>query len=198
MKPISGLKACWQESRLSDITLHIIEKGFEEQHTELPPHKKARLQDARVSERALSEREKAEHILPCSKTLLAGQSEYFRTQLLSDLGDGGSNELSLVVEEGEADAALAVIKAMYMGIGDGVSTAELVTMWKIADRLQAANTCAMCVEALCAKDLDWDTALMVSRHLRFTCVTCSAPPEQLMLDFHFLACVPWTCSGGCS
>jgi ribosomal protein S25 len=145
--PIPGFKACWQERRLSDITVLIIEKGFREQDPEVQLNKKAKKEEAR-----LGKREVAKHIIPCSKTLLAGQAEYFRTQLLSDLDDGGTGDVSLVVEEGEADAALAVLKALYMGIADDLPTAELVTMWRIADRLQAANTAAMCVEALCAKE----------------------------------------------
>jgi hypothetical protein len=168
--PIPGLKACWQERRLSDVTLLIIEKICPEEDPEVQPNKKARRQETR-----LSEREGAKHIIPSSKTLLAGQAEYFRTQLLSDLDDGATSDMSLIVDEGEADAALAVIKAMYMGIADDVPTAELVAMWKIADRLQAPTTAAMCVEALCTKDLDWNTALLVSGHPSIGHMTCSTP-----------------------
>ena len=91
--------------------------------------------------------------------VVAAHSAYFKTRLLSDLEEG-AKELPLVVEVGEADAALAVIQTMYTGIPEGVTPAQLVTMWKIADRLQATSA-AMCVEALCAKELDWETATMV-------------------------------------
>jgi hypothetical protein len=151
--PLPGLKACWQEQRLTDVTVLIIEKGLREQDPEVQPNKKARPTD----------REEAKHSIPCSKVVLAAQSEYFRTRLLSEL-DADAKELSLVVEEGEAEAALAVIQAMYTGIADDVLPAKLVTMWKIADRLQA-TIAAMCVDALCSMELDWDTALVVSRLL---------------------------------
>jgi hypothetical protein len=152
-----GLKACWQEQKLSDITVLIIERGLRAQNSQVQPKKKAKKQKATLS----AEHAEAKHTIPCSKAVLAAQAEYFRARLLSDLDDG-AKEVSLVVEEGEADAALAVIQAMYTGIADDVHTAELVTMWKIADRLQASTTAALCMEALCAKDWDWDTALLVS------------------------------------
>jgi hypothetical protein len=152
-----GLKACWQEQRLSDVTVLIIERGLRAQNPEVQPQKRTRTQKARLS----AERQEAKHIVPCSKAVLAAQAEYFRTQLLSELDDV-AKDVSLVVEEGEADAALAVIQAMHIGIADDVPTAELVTMWKIADRLQAAAAATLCVEALCAKGLDWEAALLVS------------------------------------
>jgi hypothetical protein len=148
-----GLKACWQEQKLSDVTLLIIEEGLREEDPE-------EVQPNQQESRLTSGRDKAKHIVPCSKAVLAAQAEYFRTRLLSDLDDG-AEDVSIIVEEGEADAALAVIQSMYTGIADDVPTAELVTMWKIADRLQAASTAALCVEALCAKDWDWDAALLV-------------------------------------
>jgi hypothetical protein len=156
LHPLPGLKACWQEQKLTDITVLIIEKGLREQDPEVQPHKKARPN----SKAKPSERGEAKHSIPCSKAVLAAQAEYFMTRLLSELDDG-AKDVSLVVEEGEADAALAVIQAMYTGIADDVTAAQLVTMWKIADRLQA-NVAAMCVDELCSKGLDWDTALMVS------------------------------------
>jgi hypothetical protein len=167
MKPhpalTNGLKVCWQEPRLSDCKVLVIEKSLQAQNPEVQPKKKAKKQRARQS----AKHAEAKHTIPCSKAVLAAQAEYFRARLLSDLDDG-AEEVSLVVEEGEADAALAVIQAMYIGMADDVPLAELVTMWKIADRLQAATTAALCVEALCAtREWDWDAALhcTASRHL---------------------------------
>ena len=145
-----GLKACWQEPKLSDISVHIIESPTPLlRNNRVQPRKKARK----------SARQEAEHVIPCSKAVLASHSEYFRTRLLSEM-EAGATEFPLLVEDGEADAALAVIQTMYTGIPEDVTAAKLVTMWRIADRLQATSA-ALCVKALCGMDLDWDTSLMV-------------------------------------
>ena len=103
--------------------------------------------------------DEAKHVVLGCKMVLAASSEYFRARLLSDLEDG-AKEFSLVVEEGEADAALAVIQTMYTGIPEGLSASELVTMWKVADRLQATSA-AIYTKTLCEMELDLDTVMMV-------------------------------------
>jgi hypothetical protein len=149
--PLSDLESFWQNPKFNDVDVLVIEKGSREQDLELQASKRARC----------SEREEAKHIrVGCAKFILAARSAYFKTLLESDMYTG-DKELLLVVEEGEADAALAVIKAMY-GIADDVTAAQFVTMWKIADRLQA-DIADLCVKALRAKDMEWDTALSVSK-----------------------------------
>ena len=64
--------------------------------------------------------EEPKHRIPCSKVVLAAHSAYFKARLLSELEDG-AEEFSLVVDEGEADAALAVIQTMYTGIPEGIA-----------------------------------------------------------------------------
>ena len=147
----SGLKACWQEPKLSDITVRIIERPM--------PSLCKNSEEPGVKADATSGRHEVKYDIPCSKAVLAAHSEYFRGRLLSDL-EHGATEFPLFVEEGEADAGLAVVKIMYTGLLEDVTAAELVTMWKIADRLQATSA-ALCVKALCAMDLDWDTCMMV-------------------------------------
>jgi hypothetical protein len=176
-----GLKACWQKQKLSDISVLIFEKGSRRKD---PDEVQPKQQESR-----LSGREEAKHIVLCSKAVLAAQAEYFRTRLLSDLDDG-AGDVSIIVEEGEADAALAVIQSMYTGIADDVPTAELVTMWKIADMLQAASTAAMCVEALCAKGWDWDAALLVSREQEGSSHPHGACKMQRLRAYLYI-CIKW-------
>ena len=169
------LDSLWQDPKLNDITVRIIEKSAPlARDEEVQPSKKTRSDGC----------EEAKHVVPCSKVVLAGGSEYFKARLLSELEDG-SKDFPLVVEDGEADAALAVLQTMYTGISEGTTAAKLVTMWKNADRLQATSA-AMCIEALSTMDLDWDTAMMVRAMSKHSClpvpVCCSAV-------------LPWACPG---
>jgi hypothetical protein len=148
---VLGLEACWQQPKLSDITVRIIEQSGRLEH------------DAGAKlENETRDHQEAKHAVPCSKAVLAANSAYFSTHLLSDMYDGGS-AVSLVVGEGEADSALAVLRAMYtQRMAQDVTAAELVTMWKIADHLQATPA-SLCLLSLRTIALDWDAAVMVSR-----------------------------------
>ena len=140
----------WKDPKLNDITVRILGKPA----ALLPDAQRQQSKRRRVNDSA-----ETKHVVPCCKVMLAAGSEYFRTWLSSDLEDG-ANDFFLVVEEGESDAALAVVQTMYTGIPEGVSAAKLVTMWKIADQLQATSA-TIYIEALCSVELDWETALMV-------------------------------------
>lgn len=162
MQPYHGLKACWQEPKLSDIRVFIIESSaaVSFQSVEEEPNKQEQTSGG----------EEAKHVVHYSKVLLAAHSDYFRARLLSGLEDG-AQDFPLIVEEGEADAALSVIRSMYTGSFGDATTADLVVMWKVADRLQASSA-ALCVKALCAMDLDWETAIMVRKACRAACTAC--------------------------
>jgi hypothetical protein len=156
-----GLEECWQQPKLSDITVLIIERGEALLEQAVDPKDKV----------GPSDFEEAKHVVPCSRVILATKANYFGTLLLSDMYEGGG-AVSLVVGEGEADSALAVLQTMYTErIAQDVTAAELVTMWKIADRLQATFA-FLYVKALCAVELDWDTAVMVRRQRSLSYQCC--------------------------
>ena len=86
---------------------------------------------------------------------------YFRTRLLSDMETDNPSELVLTVDPGEVDAAVAVIGAMYDKVPEVLTACQLVSVWKLADHLQAHNT-DLWVQKLIAMEMDWETALLVS------------------------------------
>jgi hypothetical protein len=88
---------------------------------------------------------------------------YFSTRLLAGFPENGT--FTLEVAPGEADATQVIVKSMFTGKlpAADASAAELVVMYKVADRLQAKCT-GVIVDALLAlpaEEWDWDTASMV-------------------------------------
>ena len=148
--------SCWQSQKLNDIQVQIIEENLGDSLISGRPAKK-QCQSPREASQAITV------TIPCSKALLSAGSEYFRTRLLSELEDGATT-FPLLVGVGEADAAVAVIKSMYEGLPGDATVAQLVLMYKSADRLQATSM-GLIAEALLQLPVTawtWEDVIMVS------------------------------------
>ena len=183
--PVLQPQELWQDPAFSDLTLLIYEstQGPSDPlpSSEVVEQPGSKQQVARAS----SPVEEPKHALPCSRAILAAGSAYFKARFASDL-EKGAVEFPLVVGAGEADAAAAVIKSIYCGVPEDATTAQLVFMCKIADRLQA-NSTELYVKALAdlpAGKWDWETAVMVScsHYEASSCCHAYGSQQQLCLN----------------
>jgi hypothetical protein len=148
---------CWLDPKLSDVEVRILEEKLQGSGESSRPGKRQR-----ACAGSTTANQAVRYTVPCSKGILSGASEYFRTRLLSELEEGAT-VLPLVVGEGEAEAALAVIKSMYQGLPEDATVSQLVSMYKLADRLQATSM-GMIADALVqlpAEAWRWQDVLMV-------------------------------------
>jgi hypothetical protein len=148
---------CWQSSKFSDIEVQILEEKPDGAGETSRPGKRHCMRAG-----STNARQALKFTLPCSKALLSGGSEYFKTRLLSDLEEGAT-VFPLVVGDGEAEAAMAVIKSMYKGIPEDATIPQLVLMYKLADRLQATSIglIAEVLVQLPAEAWSWEDVIMV-------------------------------------
>ena len=157
---------CWQCPTFSEITLQILEKGDSSSSSGRDKQDCSSgdmCVDGEESAACVTHQQELKHSIPCSAAILSAGSEYFKTALLTLLREK-SAMLPLIVNSGEADAALEVVKSFYTGSSPSASVTELVLMCKVGDRLQASTT-PLFIEALVQLPLDgwkWDDVIMVS------------------------------------
>ena len=153
---------CWQSAKLSDIQIQIVERIPDDDAGSSRPCKR-QCDSTRTGSGATQPAIK--FTIPCSKGILAAGSLYFKTRFLSDLEEGVT-EFPLLVGEGEADAAFAVIRSMYEGLPEDATVPQLILMYKVADRLQATST-GVIAEALTQLPCEawtWEDVIMVRSH----------------------------------
>jgi hypothetical protein len=160
------LRTCWQDPLFSDITVKIIE---EEESSNTASCTTSDPASQNTNEEDLGRKKKRLRItqtpavpkysVHTTKLLLACASEYFKAELTSFVNKEAP-EIAIVVEQGQADAAYAVLEAFYKGVPQDATPAQLIAMWQVADRIQA-NNAHLYIESLCKMALDWDTVLLV-------------------------------------
>jgi hypothetical protein len=176
----------WQSPQFSDMTVHIVEDNEQEHprpssasddgsarpakvpctHSSLSPSDTIRLQQQQQQQQhgTIDEPPAAKYVIPAHRFCLAAGSGYFSTRLVSDFHE--NDIFMLKVAPGEADAAHAVLQSLYTGSlpAEKASAAELVVLYKVADRLQARCISALvnALVLLTMADWDWDAAMLVS------------------------------------
>ena len=149
----------WQSPELSDIHIHIVEQEQDQNAGSSRPCKRHCSTIHTGNEDA---QQPVKITIPCSKAILIGGSEYFKTRFMSTI-EKGATEFPLMVGAGEAEAAVAVFRSMYEGLPEDATVCQLILMFKVADRLQATST-GLIAEALIqmpARAWTWEDVLMV-------------------------------------
>jgi hypothetical protein len=176
-----NLKELWQVPKLSDIELQIFEEEPEPDFDTVSSEKQCTCEGSNTKSKQV-----LRFTLPCSKVLLSGGSEYFKTRLLSDLEEGAT-VFPLVVGDGEAEAAMAVIRSMYEGLPEDATVTQLLLMYKLADRLQATSmrVIAEALVKLPAEAWSWEDVIMVGFRKKTTTlemVQCAKHGKPSMND----------------